>query len=48
MSARQWLTVVAVALLVGATASAVGLVVLDVIWAVFDKVADAGEAVGFR
>ena len=48
MSARQWLTVVAVALLVGAVAGAVGLVVLDVIFAGLGKVADAGEAVGFR
>jgi hypothetical protein len=48
MTARQWLTVSAVALLVGVIAGAVGLVVLDLVWTVFDRVADLGEALGFE
>lgn len=48
MSPREWLTVVAVALLVGAVASALGLAALDLIFAGFERVADVGEAVGFR
>jgi hypothetical protein len=48
VSPREWAIVVAIALLVGAVAGALGLVVLDLIWAVLGRVADAGEAVGFR
>jgi hypothetical protein len=48
VSAREWFIVVAVALLVGAVAGALGLVVLEVVWTFFGLFASLGEALGFE
>lgn len=48
MSAREWVAVVLLSLLVGAVGGAVGLIALEGLWTLFSWLADAGEAMGFR
>ena len=48
MTAREWVAVVSISLIVGAVAGFVGLVALNGLFTLLLWVADAGEAVGFK